>query len=168
MSENNYPSVKDMTCPQCGKNEFKILGTKGSLAKAGVTVAFGAIANMALDSQSKKDFELKPVRYQCLGCKNKFEAEPLVAPEDDLLEEPCRITLHRLKSAVGMAVTQQVYLNGVKMGNVKNGEDITFQTFTKHNTVFVTDQAGIAFPGSHSFIAEPGGTEDIQFKRKFL
>ncbi len=168
MAENNYPSVKDMTCPQCGKNEFKILGTKGSLAKAGVTVAFGAIANMALDSQSKKDFELKPVRYQCLACKNKFEAEPLVAPEEELLEEPCKITLHRLKSAVGMAVTQQVYLNGVKMGNVKNGEDLTFQTFTKHNTVFVTDQAGIAFPGSHTFIAEPGGTEDIQFKRKFL
>ncbi len=168
MAENNYPSVKDMTCPQCGKNEFKILGTKGSLAKAGVTVAFGAIANMALDSQSKKDFELKPVRYQCLTCKNKFEAEPLVAPEEELLEEPCKITLHRLKSPVGMAVTQQVYLNGVKIGNVKNGEDLTFQTFTKHNTVFVTDQAGIAFPGSYTFIAEPGGTEDIQFKRKFL
>ena len=75
MADNNYPSVDGLKCPQCGKTEFKILGTKGSLAKAGVTVAFGAIANMALDSQSKKDFELKPVRYQCLGCKNKFEAE---------------------------------------------------------------------------------------------
>ena len=67
-----------------------------------------------------------------------------------------------------MAVSQQVYLNGVKIGNVKNGQDLAFQTFTKNNTVFVTDQAGIAFPGSYSFVAEPGGSEDIQFKRKFL
>ena len=168
MADNNYPSVDGLKCPQCGKNEFKILGTKGSLAKAGVSVAFGAIANMALDSQSKNDFELKPVRYQCLSCKNKFEADPLVAPEEDLLEQPCKIIFHRLKSPVGMVVTQQVYLNGVKIGNVKNGEDLTFQTFTKHNTVFVTDQAGIAFPGSYSFEAEPGGSVDIEFKRKFL
>ena len=168
MADNNYPSVDGLKCPQCGKNEFKILGTKGSLAKAGVSVAFGAIANMALDSQSKNDFELKPVRYQCLSCKNKFEADPLVAPEEDLLEQPCKIVFHRLKSPVGMVVTQQVYLNGVKIGNVKNGEDLTFQTFTKHNTVFVTDQAGIAFPGSYSFEAEPGGSVDIEFKRKFL
>ena len=168
MADTNYPSVLGMKCPKCGATEFKILGTKGSLAKAGVAVAFGAIANMALDSQSKGDFELKPVRYQCASCKHKFEAEPAVAPEEELLMEPCKVVFHRLKSAVGMAVTQQVYLNGVKIGNVKNGEDLAFQTFTKHNTVFATDQAGIAFPGSFEFEAEPGGTVDIQFKRKFL
>ena len=168
MADNQYPSVNGLKCPQCGKTEFRIMGTKGSMAKAGVAVAFGAIANMALDSQSKKDFEIKPVKYQCLGCKTKFEAEPLVAPEEDVLAEPCKIVFHRLKSAVGMAVTQQVYLNGVKIGNVKNGEDMEFQTFTKHNTVFVTDQAGIAFPGAYSFEAQPGGTVDINFKRKFV
>ena len=168
MADTQYPSVAGLKCPQCGKTEFKILGTKGSLAKAGVAVAFGAVANMALDSQSKKDFEIKPVKYQCLSCKNKFESEPLVAPEEEVLAEPCKVTFHRLKSAVGMAVSQQVYLNGVKIGNVKNGQDLAFQTFTKNNTVFVTDQAGIAFPGSYSFVAEPGGSEDIQFKRKFL
>ena len=168
MADTKYPSVDGLKCPQCGKTEFKILGTKGSLAKAGVAVAFGAIANMALDSQSKGDFEIKPVRYQCLGCKHKFEADPLAAPEEEVLAEPCKVVFHRQESAVGMAVTQQVYLNGVKIGNVKNGEDLAFQTFTKHNTVFVTDQAGIAFPGSYSFEAAPGGTVDIQFKRKFL
>ena len=168
MADTKYPSVKELKCPQCGKTEFKILGTKGSLAKAGVAVAFGAIANMALDSKSKSDFEIKPVRYQCLGCKHKFEADPLVAPEEEVLEQPCKVVFHRQKSAVGMAVSQQVYLNGVKIGNVKNGEDLVFQTFTKHNTIFVTDQTGIAFPGSHTFTAEPGGTEEIQFKRKFL
>ncbi|MGX8773981.1 MAG: hypothetical protein ACSW8G_02870, partial [Bacillota bacterium] len=130
--------------------------------------AFGAIANVALDSKSKSDFEYKPVRYQCLGCKNKFEADPLAAPEEEILAEPCRVVFHRLKSAVGMAVTQQVFLNGIKVGNVGNGQDLEFLTFTKHNTVFVTDQAGVAFPGSYTFTAESGGTEEIQFKRKFL
>ena len=168
MADNQYPSVHELTCPQCGKKEFRILGTKGSMAKAGTAVAFGAIANLAMDAQSKGDFEIKPVKYQCLGCKAKFEADPLVAPEEDVLEQPCKVVFHRLKSAVGMAVSQQVYLNGVKIGNVKNGEDLTFQTFTKHNTIFVTDQAGIAFPGAYSFEAQPGGTVDIQFKRKFL
>ena len=168
MADTQYPSVEGLKCPNCGKTEFKILGTKGSAAKVGMTVAFGAIANVALDSKSKSDFEYKPVRYQCLGCKTKFEADPAEAPGEDILEEPCRIVFHRQKSPVGMAVTQQVFLNGIKVGNVGNGQDLEFQTFTRHNTVFVTDQAGIAFPGSHRFTAESGGTEEIQFKRKFL
>ena len=121
-----------------------------------------------MDAQSKGDFELKPVKYQCLGCKHKIESDPLVATEEEILLEPCEITFHRLKSAVGMAVTQQVYLNGIKIANVKNGEDIVFRTHTKHNTIFVTDQAGIAFPGAYTFEAEPGGKVDVQFKRKFV
>jgi len=168
MAEREYPSIEGLTCPKCGKNDLKVLGTKGSLGKAGAMIAFGAIANMALDSKSKKDFEIKPVKYQCLGCKNKFEAMPLPAPEEDVLEEPCKVTFHRLKSVLGMAVSQQVYLNGIKMGNVGNGQELSFQTFTRNNTVFVTDQAGVAFPGTYRFTAESGGTEDIQFKRKFL
>ena len=167
MADTQYPSVEGLKCPKCGNTEFKILGTKGSLAKVGVEVAFGAIANLAIDAQSRADFELKPVKYQCKSCKHKFEAEPLVAPEEDLLEEPCVITFRRLSSALGMAVTQQVFLNGVKVGNVGNGKELVFQTYTKHNTIFVTDQAGVAFPGCHKFEAESGGTEVIEFKRKF-
>ena len=169
MSEATYPSVEGLRCPNCGGTDLNIIGTKGATGKAvGIGLMFGAIGNMVMDASSKKDIELKPVRYQCAGCKNKFEEMPLVAPPEELLEQPCTVTLHRLSSPLGMAVTQQVFLNGVKMGNVKNGKDITFQTYTRHNTVFVTDQYGVAFKGSFKFIAESGGTQEITFKRKFL
>ncbi|MBR0382242.1 MAG: hypothetical protein IJH71_07400 [Eubacterium sp.] len=168
MENNQYPSVANLACPKCGKKDFRVISIKGSLAKIGTVAAFGALANLALDSKSKGDFEIKPVKYQCLGCKNKFEALPLVAEPDELLETPCRIKFHRQKSALGMAVSQQVYMNGVKMGNVGNGKELEFQTFIKENTLFVTDQTGTAFPGTYKFTAENGGTEQIEFKRKFL
>ncbi len=103
--ENQYPSVAKMVCPQCGKADFRILGTKGSLGKAvGGGLMFGAIGNMAASAISKDQFDLVPVNYQCLNCKNKFEALPMVATPDELLSVPCTITVHRLGSVVGMAV----------------------------------------------------------------
>ena len=166
---NEYPSVKELKCPECGAAELRILGTKGAGAAAiSVGVLAGAIGSMAMDKASKGDFDIKPVKYQCLKCKKKFEALPLVAAESDVLSEPCTVNFTRLGSMVGMAVSQQVFLNGVKVGNVKNGATLTFRTYTKDNTVFVTDQYGLAFPGSYTFTAEAGGTEDIKFKRKFL
>ena len=168
MSDVQYPSVKNLKCPECGADEFRILGTKGSLGAALSVGMLGAVGNMAMSSASKKDFELKPVKYQCMKCKKKFEALPLVAADDELLSEPCVVEITRLSSFVGMAVSQQVYLNGVKVGNLKNGATLTFNTFTKENTVFVTDQYGVAFKGDYKFTAVPGGKEEIKFNRKFL
>ena len=51
---------------------------------------------------------------------------------------------------------------------MKNNSDLEFLTFTKNNTVFVTDQYGVAFPGTYTFVAQNGGREDINYKRKFL
>ena len=164
-----YPSVALLTCPNCGQKQFKIIGTKGSLGKAIVGAGmFGAVGNMVMDSRSKENFELLPVKYQCLSCKNKFEALPLVAEDEEVLDTPCTIVFHRLGSPVGMAVSQQVFLNGVKMGSVKNKADLEFQTHTKQNTIFVTDQYGVAFPGEYTFTAENGGFVEINYKRKFL
>ncbi len=164
-----FPSVMNLRCPKCDSNQLKVLGTKGSLGSAiGIGAMFGAVRAMVKSSQSKNDFELKEVKYQCLSCKEKFTSLPQVAPAEDILDEPCTVHFNRLGSAVGMAVTQQVYLNGVKMGNVKNKGELVFQTFTRHNTIFVTDQYGMAFPGTYEFIAENGGTETINFKRKFV
>ena len=91
-----------------------------------------------------------------------------MAADDELLSEPCVVEITRLSSFVGMAVSQQVYLNGVKVGNLKNGATLTFNTYTKENTVFVTDQYGVAFKGDYKFTAVPGGKEEIKFNRKFL
>ncbi len=67
-----------------------------------------------------------------------------------------------------MAVAQHVWLNGVKVGTVGNGKSISFPVHTKYNTLFVTDQYGVAFKGNYKFEAVSGGTVDVRFKKKFL
>ena len=168
MDSRQFPSVKNLRCPNCSGTEFKILGTKGSVGAAVGAAMFGAIGNLVQSSGAQSDFALRPIRYQCLSCKKKFEASPYVATEDELLDEPCTVVLHRLSSFVGMAVVQQVFLNGVKVGNVKNNQQLSFQTYVRHNVIFVTDQSGVAFPSSYKFIAENGGQVQLRFNRKFV
>lgn len=167
-TQKNFPSVSGLVCPKCQKDDLKILGTKGAKGKAlGVGMAFGAVGNLVANSMSKDDYSLQPVKYQCNACKHKFESLPLTAREEELLEEPCTIHFTRLSCFAGMAVAQNVYLNGVKVGSVGNGKSIDFQTFVRNNTVFVTDQYGVAFKGCYKFEAHSGGTENISFKKKF-
>ena len=129
---------------------------------------FGAVGNIVSSSRSKDNFEIKPVKYQCLDCKNKYEALPNEASSDDILKKPCTITFERLSSFIGVAVRQQVFLNGIKMGTIKNGSKLTFETNTRTNTIFVTDHHGVAFKGHYTFTAEEGGEKYIKFKKKFI
>ena len=59
-------------------------------------------------------------------------------------------------------------MNGIKMGTIKNGSKLTFETNTRTNTIFVTDHHGVAFKGHYTFTAEEGGEEYIKFKKKFI
>lgn len=165
----NYPSLYKLTCPKCGQNNLKVLGTKGAKgASVGIGMAFGAVGNLVASSMSKDEAAVQPVKYQCLACKNKFDSLPLNAEPDEILDQPCNINFTRLSSFVGMAVVQGVWLNGVKVGTVGNGKSISFPTFTKHNTVFVTDQYGVVINGDYKFEAQSGGTQELKFKRKFV
>lgn len=162
------PSLHGLRCPHCGATEYKVIGVKGGKGKAvGIGMAFGAIGNLIASAASKGDLTAEPVQYKCASCGKKFDTYPLTAGPEELLEAPCTVNFHRLSSFVGMAVTQQVWLNGVKVASVGNGKMVTFQTFTRHNTIFVTDQYGVAFKGHFTFEAQPGGTVDVRFKRKF-
>ena len=136
-----------------------------AIAVAGM---FGAIGNMAMNAASKNDFALMPINYKCMRCKNKFETLPVVAPDNEVLSQGCTVNFHRLSAFTGMAVSQQVYLNGVKVGAVKNKSDLVFKTYTKHNTVFVLDQYGLALPGIYRFEAQDGGVQEINYRRKFV
>lgn len=169
-NQPNVPSIHALTCPKCQGGDLQILGAKGAKgASVGMFMALGAIGNMIADASNKNDFSLRPLQYKCKSCKNKFESLPLVAKPEELLAQPCTINFHRLSRFVGMAVSQHVWLNGVKVGVVDNGKNLTFQTITKHNTVFVTDQYGVAFKGDpYKFEAQEGGVVDIKFKGKFL
>jgi hypothetical protein len=94
---------------------------------------------------------------------------PLEAGPDEYLSAPCTINFERVSSFVGMAVAQFVYLNGIKLGSVKNGQAISFQTAVRYNTVYVTDHAGVAFKdGVTRFEAQANGAINLRFNRRFV
>jgi hypothetical protein len=105
-----------------------------------------------------------PLQYKCKKCKSKYLANPSESTLEERLSEPCRITLQRVSNMVGAILPQVVYLNGIKVGVVKNGEAISFNTWVKENVVFVTVQ-GAAFPHC-KFTVESGGMTVILFNRK--
>lgn len=164
-----YPSVAYLVCPSCNGNDLHTIGQKGGNGKAiGMAFAFGAIGSMVAGASAADDTTTYPIQYKCKSCKNKFESGPLIATPGEILAAPCTINFTRKGSFVGMAVPQIVYLNGMKMGPVKNGKTITFQTMVRHNNIFVSDQFGVAFKTSYRFDAPDGGVVDVKFKRKFV
>lgn len=171
MQEITTPCIKNLKCPSCGGNDHEVLGLKGGLAKSvGVSLGFGALGNLVQGAMAEGDTSVQPVQYKCKGCKNKFVTGPLQADPEDVLDQPCTINLERVGSLVGAAVPQIVYWNGIKVGPVKNGKTLSFQTNNKYNTLFVTDHSGVAFKGNgtHRFVAQPGGVVNVKFKRGFV
>lgn len=163
------PSIYALACPKCNSKDYRILGAKGGKGQAiGMGMALGAVGSLISNSMNKDDFSIQPMRYKCNACKNKFEAMPFKATPDELLDAPCTVHFKRLSRFTGMAVSQHVWINGVKAGVVGNGKEISFPTYTKHNTVFVTDQYGVAFKGDYKFEAVSGGNVEIRFKGKFV
>lgn len=163
----NEPSLHNLKCPHCGANDFKILGAKGSKGKSAASGAFGAVGALVMNAISKDGKSLESVNYKCVSCRKKFTSLPLVATPDEILSAPCKISFKRMSGFMGMAVSQTVWLNGIKIASVGNGKTIEFQTMIKYNTLFVTDQSGVAFKGDYKFEAQPNGSMEVKFKRKF-
>ena len=165
----NYPSTRNITCPKCHNKDFRILGVKGAMSSSIFTqLFFGWIGNLVKSANSKSDTTLKPTQCKCNICGKKFEVYPVNAESDEILEKPCRITFTRLSCFAGSAVTQHIYLNGIKVASIGNGKTVTFETTVRHNTIFVTDHYGIAFKWDCKFEAESGGNKEISFKRKWF
>ena len=166
--DGGYPSLIGISCPRCGSTDFKIAGTKGSSGKSlGVNLMFGAVGNMVASSASKSDFSVKELSFKCDGCNKTFYSVPNSAPDDDILDEPCTINVKRLSRFYGAAVRQQIFLNGLKVGTIKNGEEITFETHTKTNVICIADHHGVAIKGTNfKFEAENGGSKSFEYKGK--
>lgn len=166
----NFPSIHAITCPKCHAGDLKIMGVKGAKgAVVGMALAFGAVGGLIANAASKDNMALYPTKYRCKSCGNKFESLPLVAQPEELLNAPCTIKLRRKSGFVGMAVSQDVWMNGVKVGTIGNGKTISFQSFTKHNTLFLIDQYGTASKNEYKFEAQAGGNVEVTCKlRKFV
>ena len=166
--QNQLPSLYYVKCQKCGANDYRILGTKGSIGKTAGAAVFGAVGALVADATNKDTVEYKPLRFKCSACGNKFESLPLTAQQEELLSAPCTISFTRLGSFVGMAVQQTIWLNGIAVARIGNKQPIQLSTLLRYNTLFVTDQTGLAFKGHYSFEAAPNGSVQVNFKRKFV
>lgn len=182
LNTEQYPTLVGVVCPKCGSNSYDIKGIKGAEFKAvannltysGTSMLriTGRVMKISLNDDGSN---LKPISFQCLNCKEKFNALPNVAPSSEILEKPYEITLKRLPNAKSI-VDHHVYLNGIMVGPVKNDEEITFYTQTKTNVLFVTDRHGITLINKHGdlfknhyrFIAQSGGSQRIFHKSSIL
>jgi hypothetical protein len=162
-------TLKGLRCPRCGSEHLTVTGIKGALGAATVVgLAFGAVGNLVAGKNAAANTATEPLQYKCNACKNKFESLPLAAPPEEILSMPCNVTFKRERGFVGSAVPQILYLNGVKLGAVKNGATVSFTTNSRYNVLFVTDQHGVAFKSEYRFEAQPGQNVSVSFKNRFL
>jgi hypothetical protein len=118
-----------------------------------------AIASSSLANRADND----PFVLKCESCGEKWKASPVDAPEEERLASPCTITLARHTGIVGAAVGQYVYLNGIRIGKIKTGKPLSFQTCVKHNVLCATDLSGRSFKGFQRFEAASGGHESFSY-----
>ena len=164
--DDGYPSFIGVNCPKCGSTNFKIEKTE-ELCDKGIIVnyALGAVGKNVASTASETNYDVKEISLKCNDCRKIFYSLPNNAPDEDILDEPCTVTVKRISRIIGAAVIHQIFLNGLKIGTVKNDEEITFNTYTKTNVLFISDYHGVRV-GQFEFTAENGGSKRIEYKRK--
>jgi hypothetical protein len=155
-------------CPKCGSAEWRPLGLPGYMGRAFMVALFGIIGNGIASSSLRSRKDNDPFILKCEGCGGKWEASPSEAAEEEWIEFPCEIAINRPGGFVGAAVGQYVFLNGIRVGVLKNGGVLNFQTNVKHNILYCTDLSGAVFKDYRRFEAEPGENKSFSFNRKFL
>lgn len=169
MSELQIPTLHNLSCPFCGSQDLHFLGLKGAVGKSvAIGAAFGALGSIVASSTVSESEPTKPLYFKCKQCRKKFETYPLPAPSDEILATPCKISFQRIKSFAGLAVPYIVYLNGMRVGPIKNGESFQFDTNSRYNTLYVMNHHGLPFKSECRFEASAGATVAVQFKNKFV
>jgi hypothetical protein len=163
-----HESFATQKCPQCDSADWMPLGTPGYITRSLWAVFFGFIGALAANSSGKNRAETPAFICKCRSCRNKWEARPKEVPLEARLETPCRISMTRPGSFVGAAVAQFIYLNGKRVGILKNGGTIEFETAEPYNILFATDGSGTAFQNTRYFEAPSGGELNFNFNRKFV
>ena len=167
------PSVHNQRCLKCGSSQIEITGVKGVAGKnigtltAGIAGgAIGAGIAAAVEKSKRKEMALSTVQYQCTACREKFEAEPHMTDQSDILEAPFTITFTR-KAPFGDD-QYQLYLNGVHVGAIPYLTSIwEFQTSVRHNTLLLIGFTGKTVKnGVYKFDATPGGNIKLLYTKK--
>ena len=166
LSEGIFPSVYYLICPTCSGNNLIVLGEKGCAEKS--EAADNQSLEWLANAKNIEDSSSYPLSYKCKRCKSVFNTPPQIALPDEIMTEPCTIRFTRIASSIGSAVSLYVYLNGIKVGIVKNNETIIFKTNLINNTVVVTDCIGRASKSIRVFQAFPNGCIEMKYLRKFI
>ena len=173
---NVLPSLHMTKCPKCGSSQAIITGVKGVMSKnvtagaaAGVGGAIGVIVHDAIDKSrqdSKPSIPLSTIRFLCEGCGEKFETEPHMTDEADILEEPFSVTFTRKASM--LEDINFIFINGVFLSNTpQNMTVITFKTNVRNNILFSVGTAGKTVTnGVYTFQAVPGGSLSLLYTKK--
>ncbi|MDR1187064.1 MAG: hypothetical protein LBK95_06370 [Bifidobacteriaceae bacterium] len=168
---NQIPSLFQLRCPNCGNGDYTPLGKKRNMAQQFATgFSLGAaplLAAVVMNQQAKDLVTIAPLQYKCAGCNKKYESPPLAADPSEFLPQPCVVNFTRAKMFQGSAGTHTVYLNGVPIQTLKNGESFAFQTILRWNTLFAGFGNGLVFRVKHRFEAPPGGTVNVLFDGAF-
>jgi hypothetical protein len=170
------PSLLTVRCPRCGAGNPDVVGTKGSQVEAdggvGLGFAFGAIGSMAenyaiVERGIAKALAYSDTAFKCYACGFAFFALPAEAGQAELLAAPATVTAVRQPNRKDKAEPQHVFLNGVLVGTVGDGQAVTFSTTVRFNTLFVTNQYGKALGRAYRFEAAPGAGYLLPFDRGF-
>jgi hypothetical protein len=138
----------------------------------GAGLALGALGSMAENQRIIAGGLAKALAYpetavRCYACGQNFLALPTEAGPAELLAAPALITLTRLANRRDRAEPQHIFLNGVRVATVGDGQAVTVPTAVRFNTVFVTNQYGRALGRAHRFEATPGAAIALPFDRGF-
>jgi hypothetical protein len=155
-------------CPQCGSAEWRPIGLPGFFWRGLLMLPFSLLGLLIGASAMKRRKDNDPFILKCEGCGKKWKSAPSNATQEECLEFPCDITVSRPKSFVGAAMSYFMFLNGIRMGVLKNGGCLNFQTNVRHNIFYAADVSGAVFVDYRRFEAEPNGRITFNFNRKFL
>ena len=165
------PSLYQLKCPFCGNGSFIPLGVKRSAFKqfaSGLSAGLApVIATVVANAQAGNLVEVVPLEYQCPQCKKKYEFAPLPANTEEILDQYCTVHFERAKMFKGSAGVYTVYLNGVPVDNVRNGEVVSFLTNLRYNTIFVGFGKGIIYRDYMRFEAVSGGDIRVFYDGSF-
>lgn len=172
-----FPSINNIRCPKCGSSQIVLTGVKGlkgkgvakmiSMGSGGGGAVGALIGGVAGTVAGNTIIKTTVLKYQCGGCREKFEALPHETKPEDVLETPFTVTFTK---KVNLALNEgvYVYVNGIVVAVLEAAHStITFQTAVRHNTVFLIEYLGKKVKnGEFSFDAIPGGSIDLLYNRK--
>lgn len=93
--------------------------------------------------------------------KNLAEFPQLIADiqENEILAEPCTITLSRKSSFIGALNSYEYFLNGISMGKLKNGGSLSITTTYKKNVISCPE-----FPKNFTFEIQGNDPVKLRFR----